>query len=111
MIGFQQLHGAASRVPASATAFPHRNPHHVIWISPVEDDAAKDAELLHWTRECWHAMEPHVDRAVYVNAVVDDAGGQAPAREVYGDNYERLQSLKRKYDPTNFFAENSNIEV
>ena len=111
MIGFQSLHGAASRVAATATAFPHRKPHHVIWISPVEDDPGKDAGMLKWTRECWAAMRSHVDRAVYVNAVVDDDGGQAPAREVYGENYDRLRRLKTKYDPTNFFAENSNIET
>jgi FAD/FMN-containing dehydrogenase len=110
MIGFQQLHGAASRVPVSASAFPHRKPHHVIWISPAADDPAKDEEMIRWTRECWLALRPHVDRAVYVNAVVDDSGGTASAREVYGPNYERLQQLKQQYDPTNFLAENSNIE-
>jgi hypothetical protein len=41
MIGFQHLHGAASRVEPAATAFPHRNPHHVVWISPVQDDPTK----------------------------------------------------------------------
>jgi FAD/FMN-containing dehydrogenase len=110
MIGFQQLHGAASRIAASASAFPHRKPHHVIWISPVQDDASRDDDMIRWTRECWQALQPHVDRAVYVNAVVDDTEERAPAREVYGANYERLKLLKTKYDPTNFFCENSNIE-
>jgi hypothetical protein len=44
---------------------------------------------------------------VYVNHLdVDDARrvGQA-----YGPNYERLVSLKQKYDPDNFFQLNNNI--
>jgi UDP-N-acetylenolpyruvoylglucosamine reductase len=109
MIGFQQLHGEGSRKAVSACAFPHRKPHHVVWISPVQDDPAKDGEIVQWTRDCWDAMRPHVDQAVYVNAVVDDSGGQSPAQEVYGVNHERLRLLKKKYDPTNFLAENSNI--
>jgi FAD/FMN-containing dehydrogenase len=28
----------------------------------------------------------------------------------YGENYERLVKLKRKFDPTNFFRVNQNID-
>ncbi len=30
-------------------------------------------------------------------------------RAAYGENYNRLASLKSKYDPTNFFRYNQNI--
>ena len=110
MIGFQQLHGAASRVPVGETAFPHRHDHHVIWISPVEDDPGRDAAMIQWARECWDSLRPHVDRAVYVNALDDGAEeGEQRVREAYGANYERLKSLKRKFDPANLFHQNSNI--
>jgi FAD/FMN-containing dehydrogenase len=111
MIGFQQLHGAAGRIPASATAFPHRYEHHVVWISPVEDDRRKDDAMVRWTRECWEALNPYVDQAVYVNAMDDGAEeGELRVRQAYGSNYERLKTLKRKYDPTNLFRQNSNIK-
>jgi FAD/FMN-containing dehydrogenase len=111
MIGFQQLHGAASRLASDATAYPHRYPHHVVWISPVEDDPGKDDAMIQWTRECWEALSPFVDRAVYVNALDDGAEeGEVRVRQAYGANYERLKRLKTKYDPTNFFRQNSNIE-
>ena len=36
--------------------------------------------------------------------------GEERVRQAYGAaKYERLKSLKRKYDPTNFFSLNQNI--
>jgi FAD/FMN-containing dehydrogenase len=109
-IGFQQLHGAAARVPANATAFPHRYDHHVAWISPVEEAAGRDDAMIGWTRECWDALCPHVDQAVYVNAL-DDAveEDELRVRQAYGGNYQRLKDLKKQFDPTNLFRQNSNI--
>lgn len=110
MIGFQQLHGAGTRVPQEATAFPHRYDHHVIWISPAAEDPALDEGMISWTHECWEALRPHADRAVYVNALDDGAvEGEARVREAYGGNYARLKALKDAVDPTNFFRQNSNI--
>jgi FAD/FMN-containing dehydrogenase len=110
MIGFQQLHGAGTRVPQGATAFPHRYDHHVIWISPAAEDPALDESMIQWTHECWEALRPHADRAVYVNALDDGAvEGEARVREAYGGNYARLKALKDTVDPTNFFRQNSNI--
>ncbi len=111
MIGFQQLHGAGTRVPTAATAFPHRYDHHVVWISPVEEDATLDDAMIRWTHECWEALRPHADRAVYVNALDDGAvEGEARVRAAYGANYARLKALKEDLDPTNFFRQNSNIQ-
>jgi FAD/FMN-containing dehydrogenase len=109
-IGFQQLHGTASRVAADATAFPHRYDHHVAWISPVEETTGRDDAMMSWTRECWDALCPHVDQAVYVNAL-DDAveEDEQRVRQAYGGNYQRLKDLKKQYDPTNLFRQNSNI--
>jgi FAD/FMN-containing dehydrogenase len=110
MIGFQQLHGVASRIASNETAYPHRYPHHVVWISPVEDDPGKDKPMVQWTQDCWHALAPYVDEAVYVNALDDGAEeGESRVRQAYGSNYERLKKLKRQYDPMNLFCQNSNI--
>jgi FAD/FMN-containing dehydrogenase len=111
MIGFQSLHGAASRVPLDACAYPHRYDHHVIWISPVEDDATLDAGMIRWTKDCWLKMRPYTDHAIYVNALDDGVEeGEERVREAYGPHHERLRKLKRLYDPDNLFQENSNIK-
>jgi FAD/FMN-containing dehydrogenase len=111
MIGFQRLHGAAARVAPGATAFPHRYAHHVVWISPAAEDPALDEGMIRWTHECWEALRPHADQAVYVNALDDGAvEGEARVRQAYGANYPRLQALKQVVDPTNFFRQNSNIQ-
>jgi hypothetical protein len=36
--------------------------------------------------------------------------GDERVRAAYGLNHHRLKELKRKYDPTNFFWSNQNIE-
>jgi len=48
---------------------------------------------------------------VYVNGMEDAAAGsEQPVRDAYGANYDRLASLKKQYDPTNFLTGNQNIK-
>ncbi|HET7442220.1 MAG TPA: FAD-binding oxidoreductase [Terriglobales bacterium] len=109
-IALQQMHGAASRIPVSATAFPHRYDHHDLLVHPATDNPTDKDRIIGWARECWEALKPFVERAVYVNALEDGLEeGELRVREAYGANYERLVALKKKYDPTNLFRENSNI--
>ena len=66
--------------------------------------------MIRWARECWEALQPFADRAVYVNALEDALEeGERRVREAYGPNYDRLAALKHKYDPTNLLRLNSNI--
>jgi FAD/FMN-containing dehydrogenase len=37
--------------------------------------------------------------------------GEERVRKTYGDNYERLVEIKKKYDPDNFFRVNQNIKT
>jgi hypothetical protein len=102
-----QLGGAVSRVPEDATAFNGRDAGHTFNITGVTATAdGFDAER-EWVRSFWSALEPH-HTSVYVNFLMDE--GQERVREAYGrEKYDRLQALKRKYDPDNFFRLNQNI--
>jgi FAD/FMN-containing dehydrogenase len=44
----------------------------------------------------------------WLNYLGDDQDGD-PVRAAYGQNYDRLLELKRRYDPENVFHHNHNI--
>lgn len=107
-IYFQQLHGAASRVGASETAFPHRYDHYQCGVHGASEKAADSETITRWVRECWQALQPFAERAVYANVLGPDEDDRT--RAAVGSNYDRLATLKAKYDPTNFFRLNANIK-
>ena len=72
------------------------------------DDPADAEANIRWTRACFDAMEPFVERGVYVNDLVSDEG-EDRVRAAYGVNYDRLAAVKAMYDPTNLFRVNHNV--
>lgn len=107
----KQLHGAASRVPSGETAFPHRYDHFDLLVHPATDNPGDSGKITSWARQCWESLRPFVERAVYVNALEDAAEeGERRVREAYGMNYQRLVTLKQKFDPANLFRMNANIK-
>jgi hypothetical protein len=107
-VGLQQLHGAASRVAPSATAFPHRAEQYDFLILSQWPDAADSDRNVQWTRALFEAMRPHLEQSVYVNNLGDEGPGRVQA--AYGLNYPRLAAMKRIYDPDNLFRANQNID-
>jgi hypothetical protein len=106
-VGLQQMHGAASRVDPTATAFPHRDEHYDFLILSQWADPAESERNVEWTRSFFEAMEPFFEEGVYVNNLGDE--GEDRVKAAYGTNYGRLLALKGKYDPTNLFCLNQNI--
>jgi hypothetical protein len=106
-VGLQQLHGAASRVAPSATAFPHRAEQYDFLILSQWSEAADSDRNLQWTRALFEAMQPHLEQSVYVNNLGDEGPGRV--RAAYGENYPRLAAVKRTYDPNNLFRANQNV--
>jgi FAD/FMN-containing dehydrogenase len=102
------LGGAINRIPAAATAYPHRNIDfvmnvHTRWSSPSED-----AQCIKWARGLYDAAAPFATGGVYVNFMPDDEA-QRVRVGAYGPNYDRLAQVKAKYDPTNLFRMNQNV--
>jgi hypothetical protein len=106
-VGLQQLHGVASRVAPSATAFPHRAEQYDFLILSQWSEASDSDRNVQWTRALFEAMQPHLEEWVYVNNLGDEGPGRVQA--AYGENYPRLVAMKRTYDPDNLFRTNQNI--
>jgi Berberine and berberine like len=104
----EHWHGAATRVGATDTAFPHRQYSFNMMVWSNWANASDTAANIEWTRSCCEAMRPFLAPVSYVNYVSDE--GDAFAQAAYGPNYQRLVALKNKYDPANFFRMNHNIK-
>jgi len=102
-----QMGGAVARVDDGATAFQGRGAGHTFNISGMTEGPAGFEEEREWVREFWSALEPW-HTSVYVNFLMDE--GEERIRLAYGpEKYARLKTLKRRYDPDNFFRLNQNI--
>jgi FAD/FMN-containing dehydrogenase len=103
------LGGAIRRVDGAATAFEDRSAEHALNINAVWTDAQETERHVAWAREFWQAMNPLSTGGVYVNFLGDE--GPQRVRDAYGlEKYRRLTALKTKYDPTNLFRLNQNIQ-
>ena len=106
----EQLSGAVTRVPVTATAFPHRQPGYSLFITSLWLDPEATEDNLAWTRATYDALGPFLSSRRYANYFAEDDIGDDRARAAYGPNYERLAQIKATYDPSNFFHLNVNIE-
>ncbi len=106
-IAFAQLGGAVSRVPQEATAYTHRDAQFVLNVHGRWEDPAKDAKCIAWARELFQAAAPFATGGAYVNFMTQEE--QDRVRAAYGSNYDRLVTIKKKYDPENLFRVNQNI--
>lgn len=103
-----QMGGAISRVGEDETAFSGRGAGHTFNITAATAGRDGFDEEREWVRGFWSALEPHHTSGVYVNFLMNE--GEDRVREAYGpQKYDRLKTLKRRYDPDNLFRLNQNI--
>ena len=104
----EHVHGAATRVPISETACPHRTPGYNFLVLGQWSQPEDTARCVQWARDTYDVMRPFRATTRYVNYLNDDEGDD-PAAAAYGPNYPRLRAIKTKYDPMNVFHLNQNI--
>jgi FAD/FMN-containing dehydrogenase len=102
------LGGAVNRVPAQATAYPHRNIEFIMNVHTRWSDKAQDKACIAWARELFDKTAQFATGGVYVNFMPEDET-QRVQKGAYGPNYDRLAKLKAKYDKDNLFRQNQNI--
>jgi FAD/FMN-containing dehydrogenase len=107
LIIIEHFHGAASRVPVTATACPMRVTGFNVVIASQWMGSEQTERGITWARETFASLTPYLAPTRYVNYLEDDASDAAAVG--YGPNLPRLRAIKTKYDPENFFRHNVNI--
>jgi len=103
------VNGAAHRPGKGDTAWEKRDAHWSMVIAGVDHEAANFDKIKTWATDLWAALHPYSLRGgSYINFMMEE--GEDRIKATYGDNYERLQEVKSKYDPYNFFHVNQNIK-
>jgi FAD/FMN-containing dehydrogenase len=105
---FEHMGGAVSKVGPQATAFSNRDAQYDFTILASWSDPSEDERYINWTRSFGDDMKKLATGAGYVNYMTGDEG-DARVKATYEENYDRLITVKQKYDPTNFFSGNQNI--
>jgi FAD/FMN-containing dehydrogenase len=101
------INGACHRVAPDATAFAYRDANFATVIAGMWPDPAQNEANISWVRDYYDATAPLSEEGGYVNFMADDDQNRIKAN--YRGNYERLVTIKRKYDPDNLFHLNQNI--
>ncbi|MDN4481941.1 FAD-binding oxidoreductase [Demequina lignilytica] len=103
--------GATARVAAEDTAFGDRSAPFMLSFDGGTRDPAAFGTVRDWVRESVEgARALRGARGAYLNFSADDATDRRVIEQQYGANLERLQAVKRMYDPGNLFRVNNNIE-
>jgi hypothetical protein len=102
--------GAMARVGASETAFGDRSSPILLGIEANWEDQRDDEANISWTRDCVADMRRFSSGGMYLNLPGFFEEGDNLMHDAFGANYERLVEIKNKYDPTNLFRLNQNIQ-
>ncbi|KAL1198385.1 Berberine bridge enzyme-like 7 [Cardamine amara subsp. amara] len=121
---FNPYGGVMDRIPATATAFPHRKGNMFkVQYSTVWLDANETETSLSMMKELYEVAEPYVSsnpREAFFNYRDIDIGSNPSGEtnvdeaKIYGTKYflgnlKRLMQVKAKYDPENFFKNEQSI--
>ncbi|MFJ1735809.1 FAD-binding oxidoreductase [Streptomyces sp. NPDC088254] len=119
--------GEVNRLAPSATGYPHRESFFkMMWMS-LWNDPAQDAAYIAWNRQCYAEVYADTGGVPVPNDVTDGCYVNYPDNDLndpkyntsstpwhalyYKGNYPRLQQVKKKYDPTNFFRHAQSVRL
>jgi hypothetical protein len=97
---------------ADATAFVHRDESfqlkHAVIVDPQGSTGEKEA-AHGWVARSWATVHPWGSGRVFENFADPDLEQWRGA--YYGTNYNRLVTIKARYDPVNFFRFHQSVPV
>jgi FAD/FMN-containing dehydrogenase len=107
VVQLRVLGGAMARVPDDATAFAHRDRRIMANVATLYERAEEESTHAAWVSSL-HGEIRGDGSGAYVNFLGDE--GEDRVREAYpGSTWDRLASIKARYDPDNLFHRNQNI--
>jgi FAD/FMN-containing dehydrogenase len=102
--------GAINRVGSTDTAYSERTAQ---WMSSFDgnwEDPADNEANIGWVRDAFEQVARYGKGSTYTNFTGQaDETADALTRNAYGPNTARLRTIKKQYDPDNFFRINPNI--
>jgi FAD/FMN-containing dehydrogenase len=102
IIDFDHLHGAIADVEPSATAYVNRAAKtNIQIIATWENGDNGEAIYKQWADNLFARVAPYMT-GNYVNYI--DSSLPSWQQRYYGENYERLLSIKEEADPNHFFS-------
>jgi len=108
-VQLEHLHGALHRTPPGANAASFAGAKYNLLVNAKWTDPPRDEENIRWAREGFALLQPFLGSGAYANYLVNEP--RERIRQAYGaETYDRLVALKNRYDPTNVFRLNQNIE-
>lgn len=107
-IEFGYQHGAQDRLGEHDTAFTDRHADYLINVLGRWRPEDEPGPHIDWVRDTFVSSAPWRTGGLYSNFMAVDDGHRV--REAYRHGkYERLATIKAKYDPDNVFSNNPNI--
>jgi hypothetical protein len=101
------LGGAAARTPVDATAYAHRQSRIMVNIAALFGSPEEAPVHEPWVTGLADALRQD-DHGAYVNFLGEE--GEERIRAAYpGETWDRLVTVKRRYDPGNLFRLNQNV--
>jgi len=109
LVIIRHLGGAIARIGENETAYHNRKAQYMVSIDGAWTDPIETERNIEWIRNFWEALNIHSDGGVYLNFPGLEEKDRDIWKKSHGSNFNRLKAVKQKYDPTNFFRVNQNI--
>jgi hypothetical protein len=94
--------GAVGDIGLDDTPIAHRQAPYMVGIESNWEGSENDSANIGWAREAQSLLTPFSTGGSYLN--FEDLNDQSRVAAAYGANFERLQEIKRRYDPENLFG-------
>ncbi len=102
--------GAVTRRDEDACAFAGRKARYLIFVESNWKETWDNVANIAWPCRLIHALQKDSEGSFYLNFSSAPEEKESTMRHNYGNKYQKLMAIKKRYDPTNLFRLNQNIK-